>query len=182
MKISRSSFNNKTLAYRSINILRQYSTSSTQPTNLPTPVLSINKLNDKNNISSKRELLYNKSGIYSFINTINGKQYIGSAKNLYHRLNEHLSNKKSNAALQSAISKYGLENFTFCIFEYFTYINKHSTGKLLTDLESLYIKKFNFNTLYNYMRNATSLEGYKHTEEAKLKMRHRYLDKTNHPF
>jgi predicted GIY-YIG superfamily endonuclease len=40
----------------------------------------------------------------------NGKQYIGSAKDLYLRLNEHLSlaehKKKSNSALQSAILKY----------------------------------------------------------------------------
>lgn len=101
---------------------------------------------------------------------------------MYLRLNEHLSNKKSNAALQSAISKYGLENFIFFIFEYFTYKNKSSSSKLLTDLESLYIKKFEFNTLYNYMRNATSLEGYKHTEAAKIKMIQRFSDKTKHPF
>lgn len=55
--------------------------------------------------------MYNKGGIYSFVNKINGKQYIVSAKNLYLRLNEHLSNRKSNSALQSAISKYGLQNF-----------------------------------------------------------------------
>lgn len=48
---------------------------------------------------------------------INGKQYIGSARNLYLRLNEHLSDRKSNKALQSAILKYGLEKFSFCIYE-----------------------------------------------------------------
>lgn len=126
--------------------------------------------------------MHDKGGIYSFTNKINGKQYIGSAKNLYLRLNEHLSNRKSNPALQLAILKYGLENFTFCIFEYFTYENKLTSSKLLTDLESLDIKKFEFNLLYNYMRDATSLKGYKHTEGARMNMIQRFVDKSNHPF
>ncbi len=41
---------------------------------------------------------------------------IGSAKYLYLRLNEHLSNKKSNSALQDAFNKYGLDKFNFCIY------------------------------------------------------------------
>ena len=82
---------------------------------------------------------------------MNGKQYIGSAKDLYLRLNEHLSHRKSNKALQAAISKYGLDNFNFCIYEYFTYENKATSFKLLTDLETMYIKKFNFSNLYNFL-------------------------------
>ena len=64
-------------------------------------------MQDKNSITSKRELLANKAGVYSFVNLINGKQYIGSAKDFYLRVNEHLSNRKSNRALQSAILKHG---------------------------------------------------------------------------
>lgn len=79
-----------------------------------------------------------------------------------------MSKRKSNSALQLAMSKYGLESFNFCVYEFFTYDNKQNSGKLLTDLETLYIKKFNFTSLYNFMRTATSLEGYKHTEQAKL--------------
>ena len=100
---------------------------------------------------------------------VNGKQSIGSAKDLYLRLNEHLSNRKSNRALQIAISKYGLENFNFCIFEYFTYENKTTSFKLLTELETMYINKFKFSNLYNFLKNASSSEGYKHTEAAKEK-------------
>jgi len=38
-------------------------------------------------------------------------------------------------------------------------------------LETSYIEKYPFETLYNFMRTATSLAGYKHTDEAaKLKM------------
>ena len=51
----------------------------------------------------KREILSKKGGIYCFINKVNLKQKIGSAKDMYFRLNEHLSNRKSNSALQPAI-------------------------------------------------------------------------------
>ena len=163
-------------------LCRWYSTSVKSSLALPVPVLTITNLQEKSHISSKRTLLSNKAGIYSFINKVNRKQYIGSAKDLYLRLNEHLSNKKSNRALQSAIVKYGLANFEFGVYEYFSYVNKLTSNKLLTDLETNYIKKFNFNTLYNFMQTATSLAGYKHTEEARLKMVARYADKTNHPF
>ena len=109
-------------------------------------------------------------GIYSFLNKLNGKQYIGSAKDLYLRLNEHLTHRKSNRALQAAISKYGIDNFNFCIYEFFTYENKATSFKLLTDLETMYIRKFKFNDLYNFLENASSSDGYKHTDEAKQKM------------
>lgn len=62
-------------------------------------------------------LLKDKGGIYSFINRVNGNQYIGSAKDFYLRLNKDLDNKKSNLALQKAFAKYGLDQFKFCIFE-----------------------------------------------------------------
>lgn len=46
-----------------------------------------------------------------FIKTVNGKQCIGSVKDLYLKLNEHLNNKKSNSLLQAAFNKYGLNKF-----------------------------------------------------------------------
>lgn len=115
----------------------------------------------------------------SFINLENGNQYIGSAKDFYLRLNEHLGNKKSNVALQNAFSKYGLDKFQFCIYEYFTYESKVVSSQGLTDLETSYISKFNFKSLYKAI--ASSSLGYKHTEEARLKMIEYYKDKNNHP-
>jgi predicted GIY-YIG superfamily endonuclease len=166
----------------SFTLRRSYSTSSSSKVNIPIPILTLTDLQDKDYIFSKRELLSSKGGIYSFLNKVNGKQYIGSAKDLYLRLNEHLSHRKSNKALQAAISKYGLDNFNFCIYEYFTYENKATSFKLLTDLETMYIKKFNFSNLYNFLENASSSEGYKHTDVAKQKMVKRLEDKSNHPF
>ena len=162
---------------------RYYSTSNSdlQSSDLPLPVLTINNLNDKDSIKSYRILLKDKGGIYSFINTVNGNQYIGSAKDFYLRLNEHLENKKSNLALQKAFAKYGLDKFKYCIFEYFTYESKIISQKALTDLETSYINKFNFDTLYNFKVTATSSLGYKHTEHARLKMTEFYKDKDNHP-
>jgi len=46
----------------------------------------------------------------------------------------------------------------------------------------MYINKFKFSNLYNFLKNASSSEGYKHTEAAKQKMVERFIDKTNHPF
>jgi hypothetical protein len=46
----------------------------------------------------------------------------------------------------------------------------------------MYIKRFNFSNLYNFLENASSSEGYKHTDVAKQKMVKRLEDKSNHPF
>jgi group I intron endonuclease len=46
----------------------------------------------------------------------------------------------------------------------------------------MYIKKFDFSNLYNFLENASSSEGYKHTDVAKQKMVKRLENKTNHPF
>ena len=42
---------------------------------------------------------------------------------------------------------YGLDKFNFCIYEYFTYESKIISSKALTNLETSYITKFNFDTL-----------------------------------
>ena len=162
---------------------RYYSTSKSdsESFDLPLPILTFDKLNDEDFIKSCRGLLKDKGGIYCFANTVNGNRYIGSAKDFYLRLNEHLANKKSNLALQKAFTKYGLDKFNFIIYEYFTYKSKIISNKALTDLETSYIIKFDFNSLYNFKATATSSLGYKHTEEARLKMIEYYKDKKNHP-
>jgi group I intron endonuclease len=166
------------------NLRRYYSTSSNQSSDYistPVPIKVFNNLDNNEMVILYAKLLRNKAGIYCFVNTINNKRYIGSAKDLYLRLIEHLAGKKSNSALQKAILKYGLDKFDFCVYEYFTYHSKVVSNKALTDLETSYIEKYPFENLYNFMKTATSLESYKHTDEAKLKMLDRFKDKSNHP-
>ncbi|UKA47918.1 hypothetical protein D8B26_M00060 (mitochondrion) [Coccidioides posadasii str. Silveira] len=164
-------------------VARRYFSTSKSNTESPTPIIiiTIKDLDNKDSIKSYSKIFRNKGGIYSFINTVNGNQYIGSAKDLYLRLNEHLESRKSNIALQRAIAKYGLNKFNFCVYEYFTYESKIISSKALTDLETSYIAKFDFNTLYNFKVIASSMSGYKHTEEAVLKMKKRFENKENHP-
>ena len=180
----KSNFRSLTVTSNSLTIRRSNSTSSSLSSSVYTPLpvtIKVFYKLDKDSILTYRNLLKDKGGVYCFINTINNKQYIGSAKDLHLRLIEHLANKKSNIALQSAIEKYGLDKFNFGIYEYYSYDNKIVSSKALTDIETSYIEKFNFDTLYNFMRTATSLAGYKHTEEAKLKMLNWYKNKHNHP-
>jgi len=67
----------------------------------------------------------NKSGIYMLKNNNNGKQYIGSAVNLYNRLSFDFSCKamknslkNSKSSIYNAILKYGYSNFSLTILEY----------------------------------------------------------------
>lgn len=72
---------------------RYYSTSKSDSQSSHLPILTLNNLNNEDCIKSSRELLKGKGGIYSFINIVNGNQYIGSAGakpiDFYLRLNEH---------------------------------------------------------------------------------------------
>lgn len=116
---------------------------------LPIPLKVFTNLDNLMKIRSYKNEefgLSEKSGIYGFINKVNGKQYIGSAKDLHIRIRGHLerSGVKSSIALQQAFAKYGKENFEFVVYAYVPY-------KLpaILDLESLYISYFPFSSLYN---------------------------------
>ena len=68
---------------------RYYSTSKSDPQSSdlpPVPIVTINNLNNEDCVKSSRITLKGKGGIYSFINTVNGNQYIGGAKDFYLRL------------------------------------------------------------------------------------------------
>jgi group I intron endonuclease len=108
---------------------------------------------------------------------IEHKFYIGSSENLSERFKEHIKGKKSNIRLQRSIIKYGLENFQFIIFKFCS----KNEENLLIDLETKYLSFFDFKSLYNFKSIASSMLGYKHTEEAIRKMR--ILNKgKKHPF
>ena len=83
--------------------------------------------------------------------------------------------------MQKAFNKYDLDKFNWVIYEYFSYETKIIDNKDLTDLDTSYIKAFDFTTLYNFKSEAISMLGYKDTEEAKQKMIEYFKDKNNHP-
>jgi len=60
-----------------------------------------------------KEVLEGISGIYMIRCLVTGTIYVGSAVNLYRRLNEHRLGYQSNAHLQKAIAAYGLARFEF---------------------------------------------------------------------
>jgi group I intron endonuclease len=120
--------------------------------------------------------LKNVGGVYGFINIKDGKQYIGSSLNLYERLRDNIKGESSNVRLQRSIAKHGLNNFNFVIYYYHT-----DPDVLLTDIETEVIKSFPFEDLYNFKKEAVSMLGYKHTEEAIKKMKLRLADKSKHP-
>lgn len=54
--------------------------------------------------------------IYKIINNINGMTYVGqTTKSLEKRWKEHLSSSSNCRYLKSALSKYGIDNFTFTL-------------------------------------------------------------------
>jgi group I intron endonuclease len=63
-------------------------------------------------------------GLYKITNTVNGKYYIGSSRNIVKRWNSHKNklrrNEHKNLYLQASYNKYGFNVFTFEILEEFT--------------------------------------------------------------
>jgi group I intron endonuclease len=109
------------------------------------------------------------SGIYVIQNIKNGKVYIGSAKNIRLRWNEHRydlnANQHGNRHLQSAWNKYGAEAFRFKKLEYCTVdqLIKREQHYLDTHMPT--------GICYNTAKNAVSpMLGRSHSEETKRKI------------
>jgi len=110
-----------------------------------------------------------KCGIYLITNTLNGKCYVGSSKNLGRRLYcYYLPNTmkhvllRSRMLIYSSILKYKLTPFKLNIIEY-------CDPSILHQRETDFIKKLN--PEYNILRVGNSLIGFKHSEISKIKMR-----------
>lgn len=106
-----------------------------------------------------------KSGIYCWVNRINGKFYIGSSINLKSRLLDYFSKnhleKKSGMPICKGLLKYGHASFSLYILEY---CDKEST----IQREQYYLDLLSPN--YNILKTAGSLLGRKHSSETKLKI------------
>lgn len=116
-----------------------------------------------------RRIDWKKSGIYSIICTVNGKQYIGCSKNIYSRINNHksiLNNKKTkqdNVYFIEDWHKYGSDSFDYKVLEY--------TFDDLKGKECYYIEKYNTidrNFGYN-LRRDHPIEGMITLEETRKK-------------
>ena len=123
--------------------------------------------------STSRELkkTYSMPGIYAIINKVNNKLYIGSSFNIYKRIIKHLldinKNRHINHHLINSFKTYGIENFEIKI------LYKCKVDYLLF-FEDYFINKYQSNINKNgYNQTLTSYSpfGYKHTEEAKIKMK-----------
>jgi len=103
-----------------------------------------------------------KSGIYKIFNKLNGRIYVGSAKEFKNRWKQHAAslkaNRHQNKFLQSDYNKCGSEVFVFEIIE-ITECDKQ--GRLL--IEERHIKEYydNGKDCYNLCDRAVSREGYK---------------------
>jgi group I intron endonuclease len=142
-------------------------------------ILPIKIYKDLSSPDKFRSELHRVGGVYGLVNVYEPKkikQYIGSSKDLYDRLMDHLKGRDSNIRLQRSIAKYGLKSFNFVVY----YFHK-DTNVILTDIETEVIKSFEFKSLYNFKKEANSMLGYKHTIKAIKKMKLRFIDKTKHP-
>jgi group I intron endonuclease len=120
-----------------------------------------------------------KAGVYLIVNNVNSNFYVGSA--ITNRINTRFRNhcihlKSSNKPLLRAIRKYGIQNFSFHIVEYFKGFVHKENLKLnhlkLLELETYYISSLK--PIYNILTIAGSSFGYKHTEESINKIKSNY--------
>lgn len=130
---------------------------------------------------------WGNSGIYIILNKINNKCYVGSSINIKKRWYEHKLklnlNEHYNSYLQASWNKYGKENFIFKLIEVCK-TNLAEREQFWMNESKCYIRQFGYNarpTSNNntgYVWTPEQLEnlsrakkGFKHTEEAKDKMR-----------
>jgi len=120
--------------------------------------------------SQKKEIYLNnkgKSGIYMWINTINGKRYVGSSSDLQRRFSAYFSvaylTTYPNIILHRAFLKYGHSVFSLHILEYCDKSDLLIREKYYIDL---------YKPKYNIIQNPTvpNMLGRKHSPETIEKM------------
>lgn len=119
-----------------------------------------------------------ESGIYCFENIVNGKKYIGKAKNLNRRISCHFSNLRRNkddsCALQNAWNKYKEENFKVWVVEMceYSFVDEREIF-WIRELNS-HISKNGYNISYG---GQASMRGRNHASQAKQKMSDAHRDR-----
>lgn len=88
-------------------------------------------------------------GVYVICNTINLKRYIGSSVDIKGRLlthyNDLLKNKHHNKHLQSAVNKYGIENFYPSVLDHYSEYPLHEVEMNLIDGLKTFSRNFGYN-------------------------------------
>ena len=100
------------------------------------------------------------SGVYCICNIINNKKYIGSSKNIKHRIGDHFSQLRNNihhnTHLQHAWNKYGKDCFEWIVIE-----RTSSNKNVLFEFEQKwmdYYKSYDTNLGYNILTFAYNLQ------------------------
>jgi group I intron endonuclease len=107
----------------------------------------------------------NQSGIYRWVNNMNGKTYVGSGLNLEKRLRSYYNENELNKnprPIQDALLKYDHKNFTLEILEY-------CPKSKLIEREQFYLDILI--PEYNILKYAYSLLGFKHSQESIEKLK-----------
>jgi group I intron endonuclease len=99
---------------------------------------------DLSNTNLLKKDLSKLGGVYGLKHVKSSKQYIGSSKNLYSRLMDHIKGRNSNLRLQKSIKKYRLKSFKIVIYYFHT-----NPDVLLKDIETTVISAFPFSSLFN---------------------------------
>jgi len=115
-----------------------------------------------------------KGGIYSIVNTVNLKHYIGSAVILKQRWATHRTTltkgNHRNTHLQNAWKKYGTEAFEFSVIEYV------DDPTQLTKIEQLYLDGcWSSGKLYNISPTAESVLGVRRSEETRHRISNKHI-------
>ncbi len=116
--------------------------------------------------SQKKEIYLNnkgKSGVYMWVNSINGKRYVGSSADLQRRFSTYFSvaylTKYSTIVIHKALLKYGYSAFSLHILEYCALEDLITREQYYMDL---------YKPEYNVLKTAGSSLGTKPTEQWKL--------------
>lgn len=116
------------------------------------------------------------SAIYTITNSLDGKQYVGSAVNFSRRRLGHVKNLRKgthdNQRLQHAWNKYGEPAFEFAV------LHECVPAELITH-EQLAIDTLN--PAYNILRIAGSSLGYRHTPEVRAELSRRATGRIRGP-
>jgi group I intron endonuclease len=119
-----------------------------------------------------------KAGVYMIKNNVNQKKYIGSAitNRINSRFRNHLLHNTGSRLVGAAVAKYGIENFSFYILEYFSeFVKKENLSAAhlkLLERETHFITVYR--PEYNILQVASSSVGYLHTDLTKSKMKENY--------